>query len=264
MNMSEKSVESYFDESDEQYRLLWNPDGSKHWGYFDNLKAADCFEDFLRASDHWSQMLEERSKISASSNVLEIGCANGVVSKQLAEHTGASVTGIDISGGHIQKAKTLHQENSALKLDFYKASATALPFDDNTFSHVWSQSTFSHIADNNAVLREAFRVLKRGGLLIFDDVVVPNKQTSDLTQEKFFDRLFISLKLTPEEYASSLKTVGFTILESENLSQHMKKCYEIQAGRTKTINQARSEINQQHYTAIANQEIGWYYFLCQK
>lgn len=262
--MSQANVETYFDESDEQYRLLWNPDGSKHWGYFNNLDTADDFEDFLAASDRWSRLLEERSKITSTSNVLEIGCANGVVSRQLAENTGATVTGIDISGTHIQKAKQLHKENPSLKLNFYKASATKLPFEHNTFSHVWSQSTFSHIAENSEVLSEAFRVLQPGGLLIFDDVVVPNKETSALTQEKFFDRLYIPLKLTPEEYTNAIENTGFKILESEDLSLHMKKCYEIQAERTKSINLARSEINQQHYDAINNKEIGWYYFLCQK
>lgn len=262
--MSKQAVEQYFDESDEQYRLLWNPDGSKHWGYFDDIETASTFEDFLRASDRWTELLLAKSQITQDSNVLEIGSANGVVSTMLAQQTGATVTGIDISETHVQQAKNKLSQTPDLKLSFEKASATDLPFQDGTFTHVWSQSTFSHIQDNEAVLSEAFRVLKSGGLLIFDDVIVPNKNTSPLTQEKFFDRLFIPLKLTALEYKQAITSAGFTLSESEDLSAHMKKCYEIQKERTRSISKTRSEINQQHYDAISNQEIGWHYFLCQK
>jgi len=262
--MSKLAVEQYFDESDELYRQLWNPDGSKHWGYFIDVEKASTFEDFLRASDYWTECLLERSKLSQDSEVLEIGSANGVVSTMLAQQTGATVIGIDISETHVQQAINNLKGTPNLKLSFQKASATSLPFENNSFTHVWSQSTFSHIADNNSVLSEAFRVLKPGGLLIFDDVIVPNKSTSVLTQELFFDRLFIPLKLTAQEYKDAIMQAGFDIIESEELSEHMKKCYEIQAERTRDINLHRSEINQQHFDAISNKEIGWHYFLCKK
>ncbi len=48
-----------------------------------------------------------------------------------------------------------------------------LPFDDDTFDLVTAYSFLDHLADHVAMIREAFRVLKPGGMLYVD--LIPNR-----------------------------------------------------------------------------------------
>ncbi|NES82286.1 MAG: methyltransferase domain-containing protein [Moorea sp. SIO2B7] len=260
----EADTEAYFDNSDNQYRILWNPDGSKHWGYFDDLENSCRYEDFLRASDRWNEYMLEMSHILTDSQVLDIGCGNGNVSVWLAQQTGCEALGIDISRMHIRNAQAQAQQHPSLKLSFKKASATHLPFPDSSFTHVWSQGTLCHIQERDVVLREIYRVLKKEGIFIFDDLVTPASKISKATQSQFYDRLFISQAFSPESYLNNLAQVGFKVLEAKNLSQHMKKCYEIQAERIAKQDLERSLAYQQSVTAIDNDEIGWWFYLCKK
>ena len=260
----EAETQAYFDNSDNQYRTLWNPDGSKHWGYFDDLEKSCDYEDFLHASDLWNEYMLEHSQILTDSQVLEIGCGNGNVSVWLAQQKDCEIVGIDISGMHIRNAQAKAQQHPSLKLSFNKASGTDLPFPDSSFTHVWSQGTLCHICERDTALREIYRVLEPEGIFIFDDLVTPASAISEATQTQFYDRLLISEAFSPESYLANLTQVGFKVLEATDLSRHMKKCYEIQSKRIAQQNPERSLAYQQCVTAIDNNEIGWWFYLCKK
>lgn len=260
----EAETQAYFDNSDNQYRTLWNPDGSKHWGYFDDLENSCSYQDFLRASARLNEYMLDRSQILTNSQALEIGCGNGNVSLWLAQQTGCEAVGIDISGMHIRNAQAQAQQHPSLKLSFKKASATYLPFPDSSFTHVWSQGTLCHICERDTALREIYRVLEKEGIFIFDDLVTPASEISEATQTQFYDRLLISQAFSPESYLANLTQVGFKVLKAKDLSQHMKKCYEIQSQRIAKQNPERSLAYQQCVTAIDNDEIGWWFYLCKK
>ena len=68
---------------------------------------------------------------------------------------------------------------------FEKASATDLPFEDESFTHLWSQAVIYHVPDKMAVLAEAYRVLEKGGTMVFDDLTKPNP-TSARTPKNMF------------------------------------------------------------------------------
>ena len=59
------------------------------------------------------------------------------------------------------------------RLTFLKASAAALPFDDAAFDIVVSNLVFHEVrdvADKKLLLKEALRVLKKGGIFVFQDL----------------------------------------------------------------------------------------------
>ena len=169
---TEQDTEAFYDAEDALYRSFWDSEGSLHWGWFE----PDTGEDFLKACANLNRIMAEKAEIQVESQVLDLGCGNGTTATWLAKTIGCRVTGIDLSGVRIGNAQeSLKEQPTELqqRLGFEKASATELPFNEGTFSHVWSQATIYHVHEKGKALEEAFRVLGQGGTFIFDDLTKP-------------------------------------------------------------------------------------------
>lgn len=105
-------------------------------------------------------------------SVLDVGCGLGGPCRMLAEEYACQVTGIDISNEYIKTASNL---SKLLKLEdkttFVQANATNLPFEANSFDVVWTQHVQMNIRDKKQFYSEINRVLKKGGYLLFYDVL---------------------------------------------------------------------------------------------
>ena len=103
-----------------------------------------------------------------SSEALEVGCGGGLMAEEVAR-IGFSVTGVDPSGPSIETARR-HATESGLAIDYSVASGEALPFADGTFDLVYCCDVLEHVADLDAVIAEAARVLKPGGIYFYDTI----------------------------------------------------------------------------------------------
>ncbi len=105
--------------------------------------------------------------ISSESKILEIGSNTGFTSVNLSLLTGCSVIGIDINADSVKKADGYAQQMGVKnKVQFVQASATKIPFDNDSFDAVWASNVTSFIEDKETALKEYLRVLKVGGVLI--------------------------------------------------------------------------------------------------
>ncbi|MEZ4471392.1 MAG: methyltransferase domain-containing protein [bacterium] len=93
--------------------------------------------------------------LSASRDVLEVGCGTGMILKEIAPVARHAV-GIDISRGMLGQA----QERG---LHVVEGSATALPFADASFDFVYSFKVLAHVEGIHQALEEVSRVLRPGG-----------------------------------------------------------------------------------------------------
>jgi ubiquinone/menaquinone biosynthesis C-methylase UbiE len=267
---TEQDTERYYDEEDTTYRSFWDPEGSLHWGYFDETTG----DDFLTASRHLNDVMLARSGIDASSIVLDLGCGNGNTTNWLAEQKSCHVTGIDLSGVRVQNAIEAAAElpaEIASKLTFKKASATELPFDEGTFTHVWSQATIYHVHDKHAALAESYRVLKPGGLLVLDDLTKPNAQISAESQKHVYDRLLFDTPFSFQGYQEGLKQHGFEIVEAEDLAGHLGRSYEKLGEMAKAATEAGQgdfsylvEAYAYMVKAVETGDLGWALYVCRK
>lgn len=103
--------------------------------------------------------------------LLDLGCGTGFIinlAKDLFDEIhGVDITQpmldrVDLSGGNI----TLHNQR-----------CESLPFADGHFDAATAYSFLDHLADYSVVLKEAFRVLRPGGMLYAD--LLPNKRFWD-------------------------------------------------------------------------------------
>ena len=267
---TEQETESYYDSEDAIYRSFWDEDGSVHWGVFDESTG----DDFLKACGNLNDMMVEKGRIDASARVLDLGCGNGTTAIWLSENHECHVTGVDLSGVRVQNAQNARtglDPSVQEKLCFQKASATELPFEDATFTHLWSQAVIYHVPDKEAALKEAYRVLKDGGIMVFDDLIKPQPEISADAQKFVYDRLLFNTPFNFDSYQDALKAQGFKILEAHDLSSHLKDSYLRLAERTPNDAGDHAE----HYAeltnayletarAVDNREVGWALFVCEK
>jgi ubiquinone/menaquinone biosynthesis C-methylase UbiE len=120
----------------------------------------DVYRDHLNTPDFFA-MLPEVEGLSG----LDIGCGEGSNTRLLAGR-GARVTAFDVSEIFIRHAiRPSAPEQS--KADYLVASAVEVPFADATFDFATGFMSFMDIPETDAVLAEAYRVLKPGAFLQF-------------------------------------------------------------------------------------------------
>lgn len=98
--------------------------------------------------------------------VLDLGCAGGFMAEAL-DDRGAQVTGIDPAEDAIEAART-HAQSRTIAYDV--GVGEALPYSDGQFDAVVCVDVLEHVADLSQVLAEVVRVLKPGGLFLFDTI----------------------------------------------------------------------------------------------
>jgi SAM-dependent methyltransferase len=97
--------------------------------------------------------------------ILEVGCGAGTDLVRFARH-GANVTGVDVAPASI----ALAEKNFSLeKLPVHLAVADgeALPFVQRSFDLVYAHGVVQYTTDDRALVRECRRVLRPGGVAIF-------------------------------------------------------------------------------------------------
>jgi SAM-dependent methyltransferase len=131
----------------------------------------------------WDLLLA-RLNWDGNGKALDIGCGNAPVTIKLAQkHPQAQVTGIDYWGGQWDYSKSICEQNAEIegvkeRVIFQKASASALPFEDGYFDAAVSNLVFHEvfdIKDKKELIREALRVVKKGGRFAFQDLFLEEK-----------------------------------------------------------------------------------------
>jgi 2-polyprenyl-6-hydroxyphenyl methylase/3-demethylubiquinone-9 3-methyltransferase len=100
--------------------------------------------------------------------VLDLGCGGGFMSEALAAR-GAKVIGVDVSAGAIGIAKR-HAASSGLPIRYLVASGEDLPLPDASVDCVVCVDVLEHVRSLDQVLDEISRVLRPGGVFLFDTI----------------------------------------------------------------------------------------------
>jgi 2-polyprenyl-6-hydroxyphenyl methylase / 3-demethylubiquinone-9 3-methyltransferase len=157
--------------------------------------------------------------------VLDVGCGGGLMAEEMA-WMGCRVTGVDPSAPSLETARR-HAAEAGLDIDYRHASGESLPFEDASFDIVYCCDVLEHVSDLDAVVREAARVLKPGGVYIFDTInrtllskIVLIKIAQEWTATQFFSGNFHvwEMFIKPEEMRRALSSHGLQPCEFMGLS----------------------------------------------
>ena len=111
--------------------------------------------------------------ITNKTQILDAGCGTGQTAAYLYQQYKAKVVGLGINPIMIKKAKKRFQSLN-LPIQLIQGSVENVPFPDNSFDYILSESVLAFV-NKPIALREFFRVLKKGGRLIANEMTINTK-----------------------------------------------------------------------------------------
>ena len=100
--------------------------------------------------------------------ILDVGCGGGLLAEEFAR-LGCAVTGVDPSSKSLEAARG-HAKEAGLAITYRGGVAESLPFPDASLDAVYCCDVLEHVRDLDRVVAEAARVLKPGGVYLFDTI----------------------------------------------------------------------------------------------
>ncbi|GAA5134168.1 class I SAM-dependent methyltransferase [Thalassotalea piscium] len=171
---------------------------------------------------------------AAEAQLLDIGCGLGGTTRYLASHYTSYVTGIDLTAEYIKVAQVLNQKlGIAERINLLQASATSLPFADDSFDGVTMLHVGMNVADKQALFADVFRCLRENSLFLIYDVMKTNKDTVNypLPWASTSDTSYLS---SLDSYQRKLKAVGFNVVAINSRKDFALDYFKRQSGKIAT------------------------------
>jgi ubiquinone/menaquinone biosynthesis C-methylase UbiE len=137
-------------------RTYWERTYSLEESYLPDKATAEC-------NDGEQEFDIRMIKASAGKSVLDVGCGDGLFTIRMAEKAN-QVVGLDFSKIAISEANKNLSKANAKNVRFQVGNAGNLPFPKEAFDLVTCRR--GPVTDSTKSLSEAFRVLKKGGVLM--------------------------------------------------------------------------------------------------
>src|SRR4051794_38206009 len=149
--------------------------------------------------------------------VLDLGSGGGIDVLLSAKRVGpmGKVYGLDMTDEMLALARGNQRQAGATNVEFLKGTIEAIPLPDQSVDVIISNCVINLSGDKDAVLREAFRVLKPGGRFAVSDVVVRGEVPADVRRNVELWVGCIAGALRDTEYVDKLRAAGFTDVEVE-------------------------------------------------
>ncbi|UCE11517.1 MAG: class I SAM-dependent methyltransferase [Candidatus Thorarchaeota archaeon] len=145
--------------------------------------------------------------------VLDIGSGPGHAACEIGEEYDSDVIGVDISEKMVIKAEErAHKKKVDERVRFKVADATDLPFDDEEFDIVLFESVLTAIEDKRTAMKEAYRVVKPGGLIAANETVFNESAPQELI-DLLDEYPSINGHLTPESLRDLFESSGLDVLD---------------------------------------------------
>ena len=147
--------------------------------------------------------------------VLDLGSGGGIDVLLSAKRVGPTgkVYGLDMTGDMLSLARENQRKAGATNVEFLEGRIEAIPLPDQSVDVIISNCVINLSVDKDAVLREAFRVLKPNGRFAVSDVVFRGDVPAEVRRSMELWVGCVAGALRDDEYASKLKAAGFVDVE---------------------------------------------------
>jgi len=157
------------------------------------------------------------AKLSAGETVLDLGSGGGIDVLLSAKRVGPTgkAYGLDMTDEMLALANENKKKAGVENVEFLKGEIENIPLPDNSVDVVISNCVINLSSDKDAVLREAFRVLKPGGRFAVSDVVTRGEMLPEIRKSVWLWVGCIAGALEETDYLRKLAGAGFEQVEIE-------------------------------------------------
>lgn len=134
---------------------------------FPNMKRIDYdaissrYDGFREVSAELADAIVTEARLLEGMRILDVGCGTGNIDVVLQERLNAAIVGVDRSFGMLAAARGKVSGGRWIRAD-----SAALPLRSGTFDCVLMLYVMHHMADFSVAIREAYRLLRSGPLVI--------------------------------------------------------------------------------------------------
>ena len=151
------------------------------------------------------------AQLQPGETVLDLGSGGGIDVLLSARRVGPAgmVYGLDMTDDMLALARANQAKSGIRNVEFLKGEIEHIPLPDNSVDVIISNCVINLSANKDAVLREAFRVLKPGGRFAVSDVVVRGEVPADVRRNMELWIGCIAGALEERDYRDKLSAAGF-------------------------------------------------------
>lgn len=204
------------DDADNFYQRVWGGEDI-HVGIY--IKP----DESVRQASHRTvkQMAERVAHFKAGTKVLDIGAGYGGSARYLAREKNFHVACLNLSRVQNERNRRMNEDQMlASYIDVVDGSFESLPFEDASFSLVWSQDAILHSGNRKQVFSEVDRVLEPGGEFIFTDPM--QKPGVDIeTLQPVLDRIHLDSMGSIEEYRAFGDALNWSYIEANSMPENL-------------------------------------------
>jgi arsenite methyltransferase len=157
------------------------------------------------------------AKLNQGEIVLDLGSGGGIDVLLSAKRVGPTgkAYGLDMTDEMLALAEENKRKSGIANVEFLKGEIEHIPLPDNSVDVVISNCVINLSSDKDAVLREAFRVLKPGGRFAVSDVVTRGEMLPEVRESLLLWVGCVAGSLEENDYRTKLAAAGFEQIDLE-------------------------------------------------
>jgi microcystin synthetase protein McyJ len=186
------------------------------FGLWKNYTTGERITKYEEAAENLYEELARRGNITKDSQLLDVACGMASQDVYLYNRFGCNITAVDLLDKHISIGQQkMIKRGLQDKVKLVHASATNLPFANESFTHVMCAEGGPHMHTREQFWRETMRVLKPGGVFTFSETTITDPNPNFIVRlmyravgylwrcshDNFYDNT---------EYIKKLEAIGFT------------------------------------------------------
>jgi ubiquinone/menaquinone biosynthesis C-methylase UbiE len=201
-----------------------------YWSRF--TKNFDEDETYVVGEPVQQALMEKLSRESDLGELIELGCGTGFYTKALAANAG-HVMATDLSDEMLAVART--QLKDLQNVTVAKADCEKTAFPDGKFGSAFMANVIHIIENPSTTLKEAYRILKDGGLLLIVDFTGYGMKRFEVMKMgiRYLRKWgkwgkppgYFRGKLSPDELCSLVESAGFKVEEVQLIGDKTKALY---------------------------------------
>jgi cyclopropane fatty-acyl-phospholipid synthase-like methyltransferase len=227
----------HFKDCHNDYLFAWcNRDNlAFHYGYWDEATPYQHHQALLNKN----QLLYDKINMQSTDRVLDAGCGVGGSSIWMAEQYQNRVTGISITPKQVDYARQQAKRRNVSELaDFEVEDFCNTSFEDESFDVIWASESVCHTRDKGAFLKEAYRLLRSGGRLVFCDAFMVQREFDAAQWQVLLDMFngwAVPNLCYGDEFEGLLKEQHFNNIQVENIHAQTRQSCEYMYKVTKRL-----------------------------